>query len=151
MKHNKQFKEAVELTPDIANGYKVGLQALGGDTSKVIASQPQLLNGSVDIDSQTANKYHDANRWDYAIGYDSKVYFAEIHPAYTSEVQRVIQKLRWLKSWLITKAPLLNGITHGMPTYAWIQSGKGGILPGSKQAKLAAMNGIKPIKQLVLK
>lgn len=46
---------------------------------------------------------------------------------------------------------MLNALPKGIPTFSWIQSGKGGILPGSKQAKLAAANGLKPIKQLVLK
>lgn len=108
-------------------------------------------DGSVDIDSLTAREYHDANRWDYAIGYNGKVFFAEIHPAYTSEVLRVIQKMKWLKVWLQEKAPLLDALPKGNPSFSWIQSGKGGILPGSKQAKLAAANGLKPIKQLILK
>ena len=151
MENKNSFHIAIESTKDIATGYRVGLQALGSNASKIAPTSTKMLEGSVDIDSLTARIYHDANRWDYAIGYNNKVYFAEVHPAYTSEVMRVIQKMKWLKEWLQQKAPMLNVLPKGIPTFSWIQSGKGGILPGSKQAKLAAANGLKPIKQLILK
>ena len=52
-------------------------------------------------------------------------------------------RLRWLKTWLKGNAPLLDAIPKVIPAFVWVQTGKGGILPRSSQArKLAAMGGL---------
>jgi hypothetical protein len=100
------FLDAVESTPEICASYKNGLQALKrSDTGKVTASDTRKIDGSVDIDAAVKTLYPDANRWDYAIGYDSKVCYVEVHPAYTSEIDIMLKKLSWLKGWLALLRP----------------------------------------------
>ena len=101
---NKKFKAAVEATQEIREGYCNGLQALGGNAAKVAVTDTRKLNGSVDIDACTLELYPNETRWDYAIGYDEKAYFLEVHPANTSNVKEMIQKADWLKQWLQRKA-----------------------------------------------
>jgi len=148
-KTDNVYKKAVEATLDITNCYQPGLLALGANSTKVNPVNTRLLNGSVDIDSCTATNYPNANRWDYSFGYNDKAYFIEVHPANTSEVDVVIKKLEWLKTWLTNNAPRLNSLKADSPYY-WVQSGKGAILPNSKQARKVAQAGIKPIPLLRL-
>ena len=137
------FLDAVESTPEICASYKNGLQALKrSDTGKVTASDTRKIDGSVDIDAAVKTLYPDANRWDYAIGYDSKVCYVEVHPAYTSEIDTMLKKLSWLKGWLKDKAPDLNSLNKMTPAYVWIQSGKCAILPTSHQSKKLAQIGL---------
>lgn len=135
------FQKAVEGTPDISTAYRSGLQALKrSDRGVFDVADTRLLDGSVDIDTAVQGKYPKENRWDYAIGYSGKVCYVEVHPAYTSEVSTIEKKLRWLKTWLKEKGPLLDAIPKAIPAFVWAQTGKGGILPRSSQArKLAAM------------
>ena len=138
------FQKAAEGTPDIATAYKSGLQAWKrSERSSVSASNPWILDGSVDIDTAVKEKYPNDNRWDYAIGYSGKVCYVEVHPAYTSEVSTIQNKLRWLKTWLKEKAPLLDAIPKATPAFVWAQTGKGAILPQSSQAKRLATLGIR--------
>lgn len=138
------FQKAVEGTPEISTAYRSGLQALKrSDRSSVAVSDPWILDGSVDIDTAVQEKYPNENRWDYAIGYSGKVCYVEVHPAYTSEVSVVENKLKWLKTWLKEKAPLLDAIPKAIPAFVWAQTGKGAILPQSSQAKKLATWGIK--------
>lgn len=147
-----KFQQAVESTSEVSNAYKPGLQALkNGETGKIIVVDSKKLEGSVDIDSVLKYTYENANRWDYTIGYDNKVCFVEIHPAYTSEVTTMIAKLTWLKSWLKEKAPEINKLPKIVPTFNWIQSGKCAIIPGSREEKKLATYGLKPMNVLRLK
>lgn len=147
-----KFQQAVENSSEVSNAYKPGLQALKkGETGKIMVEDSKKLDGSLDIDSALKDSYKDANRWDYAIGYNSKVCFVEIHPAFTSEVTTMIAKLTWLKSWLKHKAPEINNLPKIVPTYNWIQSGKCAIIPGSREEKKLATYGLKPTKVLRLK
>lgn len=138
------FQKAVEGTPDISTAYRSGLQALKrSDRGVFDVADTRFLDGSVDIDTAVQEKYPNDNRWDYAIGYSGKVCYVEVHPAYTSEVSVVENKLRWLKTWLKEKAPLLDAIPKATPAFVWAQTGKGAILPQSSQAKRLATLGIK--------
>lgn len=138
------FQKAVEGAPDISTAYRSGLQALKrSDRSAIVVADTRILDGSVDIDTAVQGKYPNENRWDYAIGYSGKVCYVEVHPAYTSEVSVVENKLRWLKTWLKEKAPLLEAIPKAIPGFVWAQTGKGAILPQSSQAKRLATLGIK--------
>lgn len=137
------FQKAVEGTPDISTAYRRGLQALKrSDRSAFDLADTRLLDGSVDIDTAVQEKYPNENRWDYAIGYSGKVCYVEVHPAYTSEVSVVENKLRWLKIWLKENAPLLDAIPKATPAFVWAQTGKGAILPRSSQARKLATMGI---------
>lgn len=137
------FQKAVEGTPDISTAYRSGLQALKrSDRGAIVVTDTRLLDGSVDVDTAVQEKYPNDNRWDYAIGYSGKVCYVEVHPAYTSEVSTIEKKLRWLKTWLKEKAPLLDAIPKATPAFVWAQTGKGGILPRSSQARKLATMGI---------
>ena len=137
------FQKAVEGTHDISTAYRSGLQALKrSDRSAFDLADTRLLDGSVDIDTAVQEKYPNENRWDYAIGYSGKVCYVEAHPAYTSEVSVVENKLRWLKIWLKENAPLLDAIPKATPAFVWAQTGKGAILPRSSQARKLATMGI---------
>jgi len=142
------FKDAVKSTPDIANGYQVGLNAIDGKyRNKIIVSNTRLLDGSVDIDSCTTRLYPNDNRWDYAFSYNNKVYFVEVHSANTREVSVVVKKLKWLKGWLVQHAPNINKLKALHP-YFWIQSKGFAILTTSPQYKIMIQNGLKPIASL---
>jgi len=145
------FKEAVEATKEIATCYQTGLKALGGYSLKILADEPKKCCGSVDIDYCVTKLYPQENRWDYAICYDGEVYFVEVHSANTGEVSTVLRKLRWLKDWLHEIAPDIFKLRVKSKTpFYWIQSNGNHILPNSKQARQAAINGLKPVAVLKL-
>ncbi len=129
---NSAFKDAVSNTPDISEGFKVGLTALGKNSSKVVVTKTVTVEGSVDIDSTTVTLYPRDNRWDYAIGFNGKVIFVEVHSANTSEVDVVLKKLSWLKAWLNSRAPELAKLRAPEP-YFWVQSKNFQILKHSPQ------------------
>lgn len=145
----KTFKEAVILTEDVKDCYKPGLQGLGKHSTKVILTNNKDCGGSLDIDACTTKLNPNDNRWDYAFAYNEKVYFIEVHTANTGEVTTVINKLNWLKTWLLEKAPEINQLKAESPYY-WIQSGKFNILPTSRQYRRIVAQGIKPVPKLSL-
>ncbi len=143
------FKKAVEATPEVSNCYQSGLQALGKYSQKIELSDTSKCQGSVDIDLCTTALYPNQNRWDYALAYDGKVYFVEVHSAETIEVSTVLRKLRWLKDWLQEKSPEIKKMKAEQPYY-WVQSGKFNILKNSPQARAVAQVGLRPIPKLSL-
>lgn len=139
-----KFQKTIEAIDDVSSAYKSGLQALKtSERGKVIAVDPSLLDGSVDIDLAVKKKYPAENRWDYAFGYSGKVCYVEVHPAYTSEVTKFLQKLNWLKNWLKLQAPELNSIPKLSPGYVWVYTKKAAILPQSTEARKIAQAGVK--------
>ena len=72
-KNGNLFKIAVENTPDIANCYQSGLQALSKYSKKIELEDTALCFGSVEIDECTKAKYPNDPRWDYALCYNSEV------------------------------------------------------------------------------
>ena len=148
-KQTLTFQQAIKATPDVANGYQTGLGALGQYSKKISATNPRLLNGSIDIDACTTAKYPNENRWDYALAYSQKVYFVEVHSASTSQVSVVFRKLQWLKDWLNSEAPEINKLKAQQPYY-WIMTNNNRILRGSSQARQISQAGLNPISQLNL-
>lgn len=142
------IKKAIEATPDIANAYQTGLRAMGKYSVKI--DLIGKAEGSVDIDAALTGKHPNANRWDYAFGYNSRIYFVEVHSANTSEVSTVLKKLQWLKDWLNEHAPEMNK-HKAQPAFYWLQSGKFNILPNSSQYRLASQKNLLPIPKLVIK
>ncbi len=141
------FQLAVESTPDVASAYQRGLQALRrNEVGLITAADPRLIDGSVNIDKAVETLYPDVNRWDYVIGYGNKVCFVEVHPAFTSEVSKMKQKLQWLKIWLKEKAAPIDSMQKLSPGFVWIQTKQVAILPGSKQARELATLGLKPVR-----
>ncbi|KOR37750.1 MULTISPECIES: hypothetical protein [Planktothricoides] len=141
------FTEAIKNNPLLANYLKSGLKALGSNSSKVKPEDTKKCEGRVDIDMALQSKYPNEPRWDYAIGYDGKTHFIEVHPADTSEVQSVLNKLHWLKNFLSQDAPQLN---QEPKSFHWVASSGNHILPNSSQARKLAKSGIKVIGQLTL-
>lgn len=135
------FKEAIETIPEVKSGFRNGLQALGANAQVVKASDTRKLDGSVDIDACTKALYPRASRWDYAIGYDAKAYFLEVHPANTSNVDEMLKKAEWLTNWLKEKAPALKRMAANNSFY-WVPSGKYNILPNSPQSRKLAQKHV---------
>lgn len=132
------FQKAVLATPDVSAGYSKGLQAMKSNSSTVKFSDTRKLQGSVDIDDSTKNLYpHDA-RWDYAIGYNDKAYFVEVHPANTGNVAEMLHKSIWLEEWLKKKAVELAEIRED--NLYWIPSGRVAILKSSPQYRKMALH-----------
>lgn len=139
------FKQAVEQ--DLGQGNcQPGLQALkAADRKLVQLRSPRDCHGSADIDASLQRQYPNDPRWDYVLAHAEKLHYVEVHPAYTSEVQTMQNKLVWLKQWL-TQAKL--GQLKAQPHFHWVASGKIAILPGSKQARKAVMMGLEPKSRL---
>ena len=150
-KNDNLFKKAVENTPDIANCYQSGLQALGKYSKKIELEDTTLCSGSVEIDECTKAKYPNDPRWDYALCYNSEVFFVEVHTANTREVNAVLNKLQWLKDWLNNEAPEINQLKAKNQPYVWLQSNDFHIPKTSPQYRLVVQKGIKPMAKLVLK
>lgn len=138
-----KFEQTVSVVSDIAGGYRRGLGALSGAYSKYVgAADNRMIDGSVDIDNCTKNKYPSANRWDYVISYSGKAYYLEVHPATEGTVKEMEAKLKWLKDWLKSKAIALDEYPSGKPRFTWVHSGKCGLSKTSSEFKKAAMLGL---------
>jgi hypothetical protein len=140
---NNAFHKAVLQTKDIGVAYRPGLQALDRKySSYVTAENTALLDGSVDIDSALIDQYPEDNRWDYAIGYEGKAYFVEIHPAATKDVDTMLKKVIWLKNWLKEAAPELKKISV-RDEYYWIPSGSCHLLPSASLSRKLSQERIR--------
>ncbi len=139
-----QFQIAVEGTDEISTAYHNGIQAIKNcERDKIIAEDSQKIDGSVDIDNTVKHLYPNDNRWDYAVGYNGKVCYVEVHPAYTGEVEKIAQKLFWLKEWLNDKAPLLSSLPKAKIPFIWLSTSGVHIIPQSRQYKKLSTLGIK--------
>lgn len=148
----KTFRQAVESTPEIANCYQPGLQALDSKyRNRIDLTDTRKCEGSLDIDTCTKAIYPQANRWDYALSYKSKVYFIEFHSAKTDEASTVLRKLQWLKDWLQHKAPEIKKMQATEHAFVWVQSNDFDIYPGSSQAKRLATARLRPVSKFILK
>ena len=144
------LEAAANLTSVIAGQSKPGLQALGANSRFISLADTRKCTRSLDIDVALATtKPHDS-RWDYIIEYNNYLYFVEVHPASTSEVERILKKLDWLKEWLLT-VPTINTLPKGAIPFRWAVTGKYAILSGSSQARKLAQAGLKVEKPVFLK
>jgi len=134
------FVDAVRSTPEIANGLKAGLQALGANSNKVKGYVPRDLKGSVDIDTCLKYLYPNDPRWDYVFGYKNNIYYVEVHQGKISEVESVIAKFNWLRRWCQgTKLEDLKDRS----TYHWVSTkGTDTIRKGSRHRRRLDQNGI---------
>ena len=140
------FKKAVGLTPNLATAWKSGLGALRSrDKPHVAPEDPRRLKGSADIDSALQPHQPNANRWDFAVGYrhtdrtQDCVYWVEIHTGNDKEVKVVLDKLRWLRTWLAGDGILLNRFERD---FIWVSSGATSFTLGSPQLKQFAQLGL---------
>lgn len=142
-----KFTQAVQNTPALANAYRPGLQALKrADAKHITCTKPGTLAGSVDVDSALYEIYPNEPRWDYAVGIKNDqttdwTIWIEVHPASsTGEVNVVIAKLRWLKSWAADAAPELLSLTR---EYVWVATGSVAFSHASPQRKRLASEDIR--------
>lgn len=143
------FVQAVDSTPDVAGKSKKGLSALGGNSTKIKVTDARKVDGSLDIDCSVKKLYPEESRWDYGVSYNGKVYFVEVHPAMTNEVETVLKKLAWLKQWLKNQAPEISRLKADDP-FHWIQTANNLILPKTSQYRKLAESKLLPKKQLIL-
>lgn len=143
------FNKAVDKCPEIKGKTKPGLSALGANSAHIKPSKTHLVTGSVDIDSSVKSLHPNEPRWDYAIGYANEVFFVEVHPADTSNVNEMINKVNWLKEWLSSIAPDLKKL-HKCGFYHWIPSGRMRISRNSPQYRRIAANNIVIKKPLAI-
>lgn len=153
-RRSSRFRHAVENTPGIQEAYCPGLQALTeAEKSKIDLKDTRRATGSVNLDGALKATYPNEARWDYGIGYEHRtkgesVVWVEFHPANSHHVDTVLDKLRWLKTWLAGKAPLLYTLPG---RYCWMATGRTAITPTSRFAKQIAKEGLEgPFKTLRL-
>jgi hypothetical protein len=140
------FKKAVTKTPHLENAWKPGLRALRAqDRPHLEPEDTQLLRGSVDVDSALQGEQANAHRWDFAIGYRHAnwqkdfVYWVEVHTANDKEVKVVLNKLRWLKNWLVGEGKFLNAFKRD---FVWVSSDATTFTLDAPQSKQFAQLGL---------
>ena len=140
------FKHAVEQTPNLAGAWEKGLEALRAeDRPHIKAENTRKLTGSVDVDKALRQAEPNAHRWDFAIGYQHSnkphdwIYWVEIHTASDSQVSVVLDKLRWLKSWLAKEGMALARFDRD---FIWVSSGATSFTLTSPQQKQFAQLGL---------
>lgn len=139
------FQAAINATPDVVGNWQAGLQALGSNSSRVTLADTSKCDGSLDIDAALASNQPTASRWDYAVAYDQRVVYIEIHPAASgANIREMIAKVRWLRQWLAGRAPALHALPKWQPAFVWIASGRTALLPSSTQRAALADAGLKP-------
>jgi hypothetical protein len=140
------FKKTVDKV--LPGAYQEGIQALRKkDRDRVKCGKSRQLAGSVNLDEALKPSDPNGNRWDYGIGIKHKegkdeVIWVEVHPASTSNVREVLDKLAWLKTWLRAKAPALRQLTVA-DGYVWIASGGVHIPKRRQQVRLLNQAGLR--------
>jgi hypothetical protein len=150
------FKQAVQGTYHLANCYCPGLKALSrADAKKIQCDNSRRFTGSVNLDKalQGVKQYANVPRWDYGIGLNRNngevAIWVEVHPARLGEIDAVLKKFEWLKTWLDNDGVALKAMTRN--EFFWVSSGSINFTPNSPKAKQAASQGLRgPIRQLRL-
>ncbi len=142
------FRKAVGNTPHLEGKWIAGLGALRAeDKPNIVPSDPRRLRGSVDIDTalRKLQKYSQANRWDFAIGFQHSnrrnefVYWVEVHTGSDSQISVVLRKLEWLRQWLGGEGvPLADFECE----FVWVPSGATKFTKRSRQVKVLAEKGL---------
>jgi hypothetical protein len=143
-----RFEAAVANSDDMKEYYRVGLQALlERDRNRLSCRDTRKIRGSLNLDAAVSKLYPGQPSWDYGIGIKKtestdKAIWVEVHPADANQVQKMIDKLTWLKNWLNNRARDLMGITEGDSPYIWVSSGRVSFQQTSPQARRLALAGI---------
>jgi len=130
------FKKSVEsAAPPLNRAYQAGLRGLKREhRKKVRCPETDRLTGSVNLDAALARAHVHWHRWDYGIGYRppagaERAIWVEVHPATTGEVDTVLKKLAWLRSYLRGDAPQLFNLTlsggTNTPRFVWLSTSFG--------------------------
>ncbi len=141
------FRQAVEQTPHLENSWRDGLQALRAqDKPHVVPENPRKLTGIGDVDTALRPLQPNANRWDFAIGYQHTnrnrefIYWVETHTGSDSQISKVLRKLEWLYDWLRGDGRTLAAFEREI---VWIASGPTSFTQGATQVKTLAAKGIR--------
>ena len=90
-----------------------------------MAQDTRRLTGSADVDTALQPIEPNANRWDFAIGYqhanrkDEFIYWVETNTGSDDQIKVVLKKLEWLKGWLRGGGKLLDKFEREI---VWIPS-----------------------------
>ena len=142
------FKEVVEVTPNLKDKWCAGLGALrkqDKDHVKPEDTSKARLRGSVDIDTALMKSQPQANRWDFAIGYqhanrsDEFVYWVETHTGSDNQISVMLKKLEWLQIWMKADGKELAKFDHKM---IWVPSGATSFTKGSTQVRRLVDQGL---------
>lgn len=131
--------------------YEHGLGAMKkGDRRCICVPETKLIGCTVALDEAAEKAYPVDNRWDYALEYDGNTFFIEIHHASTSEIDCVIRKVDFVKTWLNDNAPEILSLPQkesGARRFYWVSSGGTDlrVSPGSPQARKLALRHIVPV------
>jgi hypothetical protein len=143
-----RFQDAIANSNDLRDAFQAGIQALSAiDRDKLSFTNTRKISGSLNLDAAVTELYPNAPRWDYGIGIkktegNDKAIWVEVHPADANQVQKMIDKLSWLKNWLNNRARDLMAITENDVPYVWVASGHVSFQKTSPQAKKLALAGI---------
>ncbi|RMD80726.1 MAG: hypothetical protein D6809_00430 [Gammaproteobacteria bacterium] len=126
-----------------------GLQALRRrHRGRVRCQEARRLTGSVDLDQGLRDRWPEAPRWDYGIGYllpetgRPAAIWLEVHPAFPGEVAAVLKKLRWLRERL-EQCPGLRRLTdRAERPYRWVASDRPRIPPHLPEARRLRQAGM---------
>jgi hypothetical protein len=140
------FRDAVARTTNLENAWQPGLQALRAeDRPHIRPEDPRQLCGSADIDAALLAKEPQANRWDFAIGYQHSnrreecIYWVETHTGSDDQIEVVLKKLAWLKNWLRRDGLPLDPFERDI---IWVSSGHTLFTKRSAQVKVLAQKGL---------
>lgn len=142
------FRASVKKTPNLESAWWPGLKALRPeDRPHVRAEDTRRLRGSVYVDEalERLQPYANQNRWDFAIGYQhtdrakETIYWLEIHTGSDSAVNLVLNKLRWLRSWLQGDGSALSRFERD---FIWLSSGSTSFTLTAPQLKQFAVLGL---------
>lgn len=128
-----------------------GLGALKkGERKCIKVPVSRLIGCNVALDEAAKEKCPNENRWDYVMDYNGFAFFIEIHPASTSEINCVVQKVDFVKKWLSDNEPQILDLPQkeaGARKFYWISSGGTDlrITPGSPQARKLVSKHIVPV------
>lgn len=143
-KKTLSFKDAILGTEGLEEAFMPGLKALGSNSCKIRSGNPRNILGSINLEKALRNHHPNEPIWDYGVGFvenqrQHKAIWIEIHPASSSHIHGMLNKIRWLKKWLNDNARELNKITR---EYVWIASGKVALQKHSPQMKKVALEKI---------
>jgi hypothetical protein len=140
------FKRKVKETPHLQNAWMAGLGALRAqDRPHIVAEDTRFLQGSVDVDGALQEHQPNAHRWDFAIGFRHSnrrkdcIYWVEMHTAIDKEVKVVLDKLRWLRTWLATDGEPLSQFERD---FVWVSSGATSFTHTAPKIKQIAEHGL---------
>ena len=97
------------------------------------------------MDTALLPKEPQANRWDFAIGYQHKnrkdefIYWVETHTGSDDQIKVVLKKLAWLKTWMRRDGQHLASFERDI---IWVSSGHTLFTKGSAQVKTLAQKGL---------